>query len=379
MEMRFFEKIGKNISLLGFGLMRLPTKDKNTQNIDYKSATKMIDRAIEAGINYFDTAWMYHEGKSEQFAGEALSRISRDKYFLASKMPTGTIIKNKNDIDMIFNEQLKKCKVEYFDFYLLHRLTAHNFEHSKAMEIYEYLSKKKEEGYIRHLGFSFHDNKTVLKKIVSAYNWDFGQIQLNYIDWDSCDAKNLYKILVDNNLPVIVMEPVRGGALATLNNEAASILKNANEKASIASWAIRFAASLSNVMTVLSGMSTIEQLNDNLSTVNNFVPISEDEQKIICQVTKIYNASGTIPCTGCRYCMECPAGVDIPRVFNIYNHYCANKNRIDFANFYISLHNDQRAHRCISCGHCVKQCPQEINVPEKMNEIKLFAATFERL
>jgi predicted aldo/keto reductase-like oxidoreductase len=167
--------------------------------------------------------------------------------------------------------------------------------------------------------------------------------------------------------------------LATLNTEAISTLKNANAENSPASWAIRFAASLPNVMTVLSGMSTLEQIKDNLATINDFIPISEDELKVISRVTEIYNASGTIPCTGCRYCMECSVGVDIPRVFNIYNHYCNNKNRIDFANFYISLYDSRRAHRCVSCGMCIKQCPQGIDVPERMREIAKFAATFERL
>ena len=176
MEMRFFENIGKNISLLGFGLMRLPVVNEKTQEIDFNQAVKMVDTAIEGGVNYFDTAWMYHDGKSEQFAGEVLARYSRDRYFLATKMPTGMFIKDKKDVDRIFNEQLKKCKTEYFDFYLLHRLTSHNFEHSKKVGVYEYLAKKKEEGYINHLGFSFHDTKNVLKKIISEYEWDFGHI-----------------------------------------------------------------------------------------------------------------------------------------------------------------------------------------------------------
>ena len=379
MEKRCFDRIGKSVSLLGFGLMRLPQIDESTQNIDYKTASSMIDMAMEAGVNYFDTAWMYHDGMSELFAGEVFSKYPRESYFLASKMPTGTLVKSKNDVDVIFNEQLKKCSVEYFDFYLLHRLTAHNFEHSKALEIYKYLSEKKEKGYIKHLGFSLHANKAVLEKIVSEYDWDFGQIQLNYIDWDSCDAKSLYGILSSKNLPIIVMEPVRGGALATLSKEAVAIFKNANARASIASWAIRFAASLPNVMTVLSGMSTLEQVKDNIATLDKFVPLSENEQRIIQRVKMIYNSSGAIPCTACRYCMECPAGVNIPRVINIYNHYCTNKNRIDFANSYITLFDNQRAHKCVFCGNCIKQCPQDINIPEQLKKVAEFAATFDRL
>ncbi|GHT97807.1 Fe-S oxidoreductase [Spirochaetia bacterium] len=379
MEKRFFKELNEHVSLLGFGLMRLPRIDNKSQNIDYKLALSMIDKAIEMGVNYFDTAWMYHDGLSEEFAGEALSGYPRGNYLLASKMPTGTLVKNEKDVDYIFNEQLKRCRVEYFDFYLLHRLTAHNFEHSKNLGIYEYLARKKKEGYIRHLGFSFHDKPNVLEEIVSEYDWDFGQIQLNYIDWDACDAKHQYEILTNHQLPVIVMEPVRGGALATLNQEAVTILRTANPDVSAASWAIRFAASLPNVMTVLSGMSTLEQVEDNLKTMTNFKPISDYERKVISQASVLYNASGTIPCTGCRYCMNCPSGVDIPRVFNIYNHYCTTKDRITFANFYITLQENQRAHNCIACGACVKQCPQGINIPEKMKEIASFSATFERL
>jgi predicted aldo/keto reductase-like oxidoreductase len=379
MEKRFFQTINEGVSLLGFGLMRLPTVDKASQIIDYKTAFPMVDKAIEVGVNYFDTAWMYHNGLSEIFAGDVLSRHSREKFFLASKMPTGTLIESGKDVERIFNEQLKKCKVDYFDFYLMHRLTKHNFEHSKRLRIYEYLSRKKREGYIRHLGFSFHDISEVLKRIVAECEWEFGQIQLNYIDWDACDAKTQYDILVENQLPVVVMEPLRGGSLASLNKDAVSLLKKASPGESAASWALRFAASFSNVMTVLSGMSSIEQVLDNAGTMNNFVPISNDEKEIINKVVALYNAAGTIPCTGCRYCMDCVHGVDIPRVFSIYNRYCIEKNRMDFANSYITLNEKQRAHNCIGCGKCVKQCPQNIMIPQKMKEIAAFSKTFDRL
>jgi predicted aldo/keto reductase-like oxidoreductase len=379
MEKHFFQTINEDISLLGFGLMRLPTVDNTSQNIDYKLAFSMVDRAIEMGVNYFDTAWMYHDGLSEIFAGDVLSRYSREKYFLASKMPTGTLVKSNKDVEHIFNEQLKKCKVDYFDFYLMHRLTKHNFEHSKRLGIYEYLSRKKREGYIHHLGFSFHDTSEVLNYIITEYEWEFGQIQLNYIDWDACDAKSQYDILDEKQLPIVVMEPLRGGALASLNRDAVSLLKNVSPDKSVASWALRFAASFSNVITVLSGMSSIEQVLDNAGTMNNFLPISNDEKEIISKVVALYNAAGTIPCTGCRYCMDCSHGVDIPRVFNIYNRYCMEKNRIDFANSYITLNERQRAHNCIECGKCIKQCPQNIIIPKKMKEIASFTKSFDRL
>jgi predicted aldo/keto reductase-like oxidoreductase len=322
---------------------------------------------------------MYHNGLSETFAGDVLSRYSREKYFLASKMPTGTLIESVDDVERIFNEQLKKCKVDYFDFYLMHRLTRHNFEHSKRLGVYEYLSRKKREGYIHHLGFSFHDSSDVLKRITAEYEWEFSQIQLNYIDWDACDAKTQYDILTKSQLPVIVMEPLRGGALASLNRDTASLLKKANPDKSVASWALRFAASFSNVMTVLSGMSSIDHVLDNAETMNTFAPVSNEEKEIISKVAALYNVAGAIPCTGCRYCMDCGHGVDIPRVFSTYNRYCMEKNRVDFANSYITLNERQRAHNCVGCGKCVKQCPQNIMIPKQMKEIVSFSKTFDRL
>jgi predicted aldo/keto reductase-like oxidoreductase len=372
--MRSFKNIDKEISLLGFGLMRLPIASSDVRDIDYKTGRGMIDRALDAGVNYFDTAWVYHEKTSELFAGNMLSRHPRDRYHLATKMPAW-LLESKDDLERIFTEQLKKCKVDYFDFYLMHNIGGETYGLSKKYDVYEFLKKKKDAGHIRRLGFSLHGSPALLERIVSEWEWDFAQIQLNYIDWEAIDSKRQYEILYERDIPVVVMEPVRGGALANLNDEAADILKRANPSVSQASWAMRYAASLPGVMTVLSGMTTPEQLEDNLKTMTDFHPLSDDERAILAKVALSYRSSGTVPCTGCRYCMDCPAGVDIPRVFSIYNHYRMTLSSgqtmagIILRNNYRTLDEEEMANRCVACGHCEEHCPQGIEIPRLMKEI----------
>jgi predicted aldo/keto reductase-like oxidoreductase len=374
MEKRKIASLSAEVSLLGFGLMRLPVLDNDKSKIDYPTAEKMVEKAFAGGINYFDTAYPYHEGQSEVFAGDVLSKRDRSSYYLASKMPTWETAKSEDEVKRIFDEQLKKCKTDFFDFYLVHSFDPDHFDRFKRLHMYDFLKKKKEEGYIKRLGFSFHSNPDLLAQVVEGYQWDFAQIQLNYVDWDLLNAKRFYEYLSAHKLPVIVMEPVRGGALAALNEKAAGILKAARPQDSLASWAIRFAASLPNVMVVLSGMSTPEQMDDNLKTFAPFTPLSDGERKTLNEAAKAYNASGTIPCTGCRYCMDCPAGVDIPVVFSQYNHYQLSKKRDAFVSTYRYLPEKEKAHNCISCGKCVKLCPQGIEIPKFMKEIAAFAA-----
>jgi predicted aldo/keto reductase-like oxidoreductase len=374
MEKRNVESLKAEVSLLGFGLMRLPVVGGDKSKIDYPQAEKMLDMAFRGGINYFDTAYPYHEGKSEVFVGDALSRRDRSTYYLASKMPTWDLAKSEDEVKRIFDEQLQKCKTSYFDFYLAHSFDPEHFERFQRLRMYDFLRKKKEEGCIKRLGFSFHSNPELLARIVEDYEWEFAQIQLNYVDWDLLNAKRFYEYLEAHKLPVIVMEPVRGGALASLNEKAAGILKAARPGASLASWAIRFAASLPKVMTVLSGMSSLEQMEDNLKTFSPFVPLSPGEQETVRLAAQAYNDSGAIPCTGCRYCMDCPAGVDIPVVFRQYNHYQLSRKRDVFDNTYRYLPEKEKAHNCVSCGACVKLCPQGIEIPRFMKEIAAFAA-----
>lgn len=371
MEKRHMKQFGKDVSLLGFGCMRLPLVDEEKQEINFAAAEAMIDRALAAGVNYFDTAFMYHKGNSEKFLGKALARHPRESFYLADKLPVWNV-KTPEDVDSLFAKQLARCNVSHFDFYLVHSLTRNYYRIFQQHNVYDKLRNMKEDGRIGHLGFSFHDSAEVLEKIVTGHQWDFVQIQLNYIDWETCDAKGLYAVLEKHNLPAVIMEPVRGGALATLTDKALEILKKAEPGASAASWAIRYAASLPGVMTVLSGMSAMEQLEDNLKTMTPFRPLSKEEYAVLEDAATAYKAAGAIPCTGCRYCMDCPSGVDIPRVFAMYNHYKANKSRVHFMNNHQTLRESEQSKNCIACGACVERCPQAINIPEHMAEITAF-------
>ena len=373
MEKRKIASLNADVSLLGFGLMRLPLMSDDKTKIDYIKAETMIDMALKGGVNYFDTAYVYHNMQSEVFVGETLSKHKRDSYYLATKMPTWDLVKSDGDTERIFDEQLKKCKTDFFDFYLIHSLQDDRMD-SMAKNIYGVLRRKKEEGLIKRLGFSFHDHCGVLKEIVKNYDWEFAQIQLNYLDWENADAGGLYKILTEKGLPVVVMEPVKGGTLAVLNEKTLQVLKDADPAASPASWALRFAASLPNVMTVLSGMTEPEHVADNLKTFGNFRPLSEEERVVLARAANVYRSSGAIPCTGCRYCMDCPSGVDIPRVLAQYNHYLSNKNRINFINQYRALNRSMQAHNCVNCGKCVELCPQKIDIPKHLKDVVNFFA-----
>jgi predicted aldo/keto reductase-like oxidoreductase len=229
------------------------------------------------------------------------------------------VVKTEADVERIFNEQLKKCKSEYFDFYLLHNISTANLLTAEQNNVYERLKEKQKQGFIRRLGFSFHDRPELLRKVVDKYDWDFAQIQLNYLDWEFHNAKEQYEILTQKGIPVNVMEPVRGGALAKLCEASVKIFKEVDPKASPASWAIRYAASLLNVQVVLSGMTTMDQLKDNITTMSPFRPLSEPEYRVIEKALAAYRCYATIPCTSCRYCMDCPEGVDIPKNLGVYN------------------------------------------------------------
>lgn len=374
MEIRTLGNITEEISLLGYGCMRFPKIQEDKPEIDKEKSQKLIDYAYEHGVNYFDTAYPYHGGLSELFIGEALKKYPRESFYLATKMPPWDI-KTTEDAERIFEEQLKKCQVSYFDFYLLHNMNTENFKHFEDLKAYELLSRKKAEGKIRYLGFSFHDTPKRLKTFVQAHDWDFAQIQLNYLDWEFQDAKGQYEILADNGIPVIVMEPVRGGALATLCDGAKELLLAKNPKDSVASWAIRYAASLPNVLTVLSGMSDMAQVQDNVATVTNFKPLDEGEREVLDKALELYKESRTVPCTGCSYCMPCPAGVDIPQIFAIYNQYCVSRDKGAFIDSYQELEESKRAHNCVNCKKCMEHCPQSIKIPNMLDEAGTFAST----
>ncbi len=373
MEKREYKHTGKMVSLLGFGLMRLPTVDDDPKNIDYEKAEALVDKAYKAGVNYFDTAHPYHGGMSQAFVGKALKKYPRDSFYLATKLPTFALTKS-SDVEEIFEKQLELCGVDYFDFYLMHSLSGERFDFCEKLGVYEKLLNYKKEGKIRNLGFSFHDSPAALRKIVDAHEWDFAQIQLNYYDWEVQDAKGQYDILTSHGIPVVVMEPVRGGMLAKLNDKASSILKSVEPDQSVASWAIRFAASQPNVLTVLSGMTEESQVDDNLATMNNFKPLSEKEIAALNDALGVFRASGAIPCTGCRYCIDCPKGISIFTIFAAYNGYKISGNDFAFNIAYnASLPAEKRADNCIHCNACVKRCPQGISIPERLAEIDKYA------
>lgn len=377
MEYRKYKNTEEKVSLLGFGAMRLPLlPDGKDRDIDYARSGEMVDYAYKNGVNYFDTAWPYHAGQSEFFIGEALKKYPRDSFYLASKMPVWDL-KSEADASRIFEEQLQKCQVEYFDYYLVHSLSYTNYAYTRKYHVYDVLQKKKEEGKIKHLGFSFHDTPELLAEILEDYKWDFAQIQLNYLDWQNQDAKSQYELIEKAGIPCVVMEPIRGGALASLPKEAASILSAADKTASMASWAMRYVGSLPNVLTVLSGMSDLSQVKDNVATMMDFKPLTSEEYALIEQAAEAYRKAGTVPCTGCRYCMDCPVGVDIPGVFVAYNDYSKSKDPFTFEREYGFLSDEQKADKCIACGMCVPKCPQGIDIPANMSEIANLAGLLQ--
>ncbi|MDR1944178.1 MAG: aldo/keto reductase [Synergistaceae bacterium] len=373
MEKREYKKSGESVSLLGFGCMRLPLADESNGVIDGPLAKKMVDRAISMGVDYFDTAYPYHEGKSEAFIGEALKGYPRESFKLADKLPTW-LVENSRDVPRLFEEQLERCQVGYFDYYLVHSLNAERVKIVEANDVYGQLKEFQAQGRIKRLGFSFHDRPEVLAEIVQKHEWDFAQIQFNYVDWEQQDAKSEYLTLKNAGVPIVVMEPVRGGGLADLRGEAAGILRNADPDASQASWAIRYAASFPETLTVLSGMSDMAQLDDNLRTMSDFRPISPYEYEVILDAVAAYKLASVIPCTSCRYCMDCPSGADIPKVIAIYNNYRrsnegASRRKMLFELEYGILGEQKQAGRCVNCGACVSHCPQGIDIPHWMSVI----------
>lgn len=354
-----------DISVIGFGCMRLPQKDGEP---DIEKTQEMVDYAMEHGINYYDTAWFYHGGKSELAVGEVMKKYSRDSYYLADKMPL-RILKDKSEVIPTFEEQLQKCRTDYFDFYLAHNINKREWTILKECNVYEQLLEKKQEGKIKYLGFSIHDTPELLEEVVSTYKWDFVQLPINPIDWKTLDSKRQYEIATKAGLPVVVMNPLKGGQLSTLNEKAVELLKQANPEASPSSWSLRYSASLPNVFVVLSGMTELEHVVDNVKTFTNFKPLTEQEQKILSDAIAIYNSSGAISCTYCQYCTGCPVGIDIPKNFLMYNQYKATDRKDRFITAYDSIKEENRADKCINCGICKTKCPQKLDIPELLKDV----------
>jgi len=359
---------------LGFGLMRLPfAKNEANGNIDLEQTKAMIDEYMNNGFTYFDTAWVYHGGHSEEVFGELVAkRYPRDAYQVTTKMPLWGMT-DPAKLDEIFNKQLEKCGVPYFDYYFLHALNKDVFQTAEKLGAFEWMQKMKKEGRILHPGFSFHDSAEVLEQILTAHpEVELVQLQINYIDWesDNVQSRKCYEVCCKHGIKVAIMEPIKGGSLANVLEPAKSLFTDYNQKASIASWAVRFAASLDNILVVLSGMSNMDQLKDNMSYMKDFQPLNADEKAVVEKATEIIKNSIAIPCTACRYCTDgCPMKINIPRYFELFNE----QNRYGVNNFRWHYGEEKKKGGgpldCISCGQCEGHCPQKLQIMDLLKQV----------
>lgn len=368
MEKRKLEKLGIETSLLGFGCMRFPVTADGM--INEPEAEKMLDLAIKSGVNYIDTAYPYHSGQSEPFVGRVLEKYDRNSFYLATKLPVW-LVNGPEDIDRIFAEQLQRLRTDHIDFYLMHALDRERWEKMLEIGCVERLEELKARGKIRYLGFSFHDSYEVFEEILNYREWDFCQIQLNYMDANEQAGLKGYELTARKNIPLVVMEPVKGGSLASFAEDITEKFNRARPQASAASFALRWVGTLPNVKVILSGMSTMEQLEDNLHTFQAFEPLSEQEKQTIDEIVTILNSRVQNGCTGCRYCMPCPAGVNIPGCFKAWNtyHMYQNYNMVKGA-WERDIGEAHQAKNCIKCGKCEQQCPQKISIREDLEKVQ---------
>ena len=371
---------------LGFGLMRLPLTDPNKEDsIDYDLLKEMVDTFLEKGFTYFDTAWMYCGGKSECAVKEVLTkRHSRDTYTVTSKLPA-YMLKTPKDRDLIFQKQLDKTGLTYFDYYLLHDVNSHTIKTFRKLDCFSWIKEKKAQGLAKKIGFSFHDGPELLDEVLTAHpEFEFVQLQINYLDWENAgiQSRACYEVAVKHGKPVIVMEPVKGGNLANVPEAVQAMFKAHDAQMSVPSWAIRFAASLENVMLVLSGMSDMEQLLDNTGYMSDFRPLTEAETDMVHQAARIINSNIAIPCTGCSYCtVNCPKNIAIPKYFSLYNaekQEYLNKTWTTQEMYYENLNSMfGKASDCVKCGKCEDMCPQHLPIRKHLEDVALLFESAE--
>ncbi|WP_334115091.1 aldo/keto reductase [Mesotoga prima] len=363
-------KTGEKVSALGFGCMRLPTRDD--QSIDVDEATRMLRFAIDNGVDYVDTAWGYHNGQSEPFVGSALQDGYRDKVNLATKLPSW-LIKSREDMDYYLNEQLRRLRTDVIDFYLIHALNRRYWKNLKEHDIFEFMDSALASGRIRHIGFSFHDTLDVFKEIIDSYGWEFCQIQYNFVDTEHQAGLEGLKYAAGKGIGVAVMEPLRGGKLATnVRDDILSIWNSSGIDRTPAAWALRWVWNDPDVGVVLSGMSTMDQVRENIETAREASPnsMSSSELAIVDRVREEYKKRIKVSCTGCSYCMPCPSGVAIPTCFDFFNDAYMFDSIEDHKKAYLrSVKKENRASLCVECGRCEELCPQNIPIIEQLKEV----------
>ena len=360
------------LSALGLGAMRLPVLDGNDAKIDEEKAAEMVACAMEKGINYYDTAWGYHDGNSELVLGKILSGYPRERYYLATKFP-GYDLSNMGKVEEIFERQLEKCRVEYFDFYLFHNVCEMNIDAylDEKYGIFDYLMKQKENGRIRRLGFSAHGSYDVMKRFLEAYgeHMEFCQIQLNWLDFSFQDAKAKVALLKEYGIPVWVMEPLRGGRLASLPEADKARLKALRPDEGTAAWAFRFLQTIPEVTMVLSGMSNMEQLQDNIHTYETEKPLSEVEMKALLGIAEEMVKKDSLPCTACHYCVShCPKGLNIPELIELYNEHCFTGGGFIAPMALMAVPKEKLPSACIGCKSCEAVCPQQLKISAAMSD-----------
>ena len=361
------------LSALGLGAMRLPVIDGDDAKIDEPAAEEMVAYAMEHGVNYYDTAWGYHNGNSELVIGKALSKYPREKFYLATKFP-GYDLSNMDKVEEIFEKQLEKCRVDYFDFYLFHNVCEMNIDaylDDAKYGIYTYLKKQKENGRIRHLGFSAHGSYEVMKRFLDAYGKDmeFCQIQLNWLDWSFQDAKAKVDLLKEHNIPVWVMEPLRGGKLASLSEDAEAKLSALRPREKTPAWAFRFLQAVEGVTMVLSGMSDLRQMEENIETFETDQPLDQQEWDTLQGIADEMLKKGNLPCTACHYCVShCPQELDIPRLLELYNEHCFTGGGFLAPMALMAIPQEKQPGACLGCRSCEAVCPQQIKISEAMSD-----------